>query len=68
MQDSSIYTDDTSNDAENVKTTVEYRLKESIYDYALVALMNPREMEDWPNDPQYLQPIMMTRRMRSSIF
>ena len=44
----------------HVKTTVEFDLMESIYDYALVSLINPNELEDWPNGEKYLQPILMT--------
>lgn len=53
---------------ENVKSTVEYKLKESIYDFALVALINPKEMNDWPTKGGYLEPILMERRARNSIF
>lgn len=43
-------------------------IEESIYDYALVVLINPREMEDWPHSSAYLQPILMTDQHRQSIF
>lgn len=53
---------------QNVKSNKELLLSESIYDFALVVLLNPKEMEDWPDDPKYLQPILMTANQRKSIF